>query len=676
MNLRIWRKYHEFYTSKHILHKHNSKYYHKCRKTTLIEIIKNIGILAHVDAGKTTLTEQLLYHTGAIRHLGRVDDGNTNTDTLALERERGISIKSIPTSYWHNGQKINIVDTPGHVDFVAEVERSMLLLDAAILVISAREGIQSHTRLLFNALKRMEVPTLIFVNKIDRMGVDIKKIISQIRTQLSPDICVLQDVIGEGTRQAQVKDLALQPEDDLIELLSQVDETIMMEYLEGGEISSEQLYCTLKMAVADRIAYPVLFGSALHDLGLQEILTAINNLLPQFESLDTDEPSGIVASVSYMSIKAGRMSVIKLTAGQVKYRGTIGEDKITHLSRWNHGELESIQTLYAGDIGVVMGLNHLNVGDTFGQGVHYEKFSLGKPMLKVKVIADRPTQRQELLEALGLMSESDPYLSYELSEFNDDIYIDLFGHVQMEIVQETLKRDYGVDIQMADPMTIFMETPQQIAEATVAMYEDGLPFHAAVGFRVEPLPKGSGIQYDLDTNTGGLKQPFLNGIKDGVFAYLDQGLYGWELTDMKISLISYDLNPSSRPSDYRNLSPLVLFEALKKAGTKLLWPISEYQLSIPTSLIGRAMSDLQRMKATIEEPVIESDTCIINGIVPLALCDNYELTVHEYSAGMSHFESKVIGYEDAPEDMYKKRPQFKMDPANRGKYLLAKLKAR
>lgn len=629
-----------------------------------------------MDAGKTTLTEQLLYQTGAIRHLGRVDHGNTQTDSLELERERGISIISMPTSYTYKGQKVNIIDTPGHVDFVAEVERSMLVLDSAILVISAREGVQSHTKLLFNALKRMAVPTLIFVNKIDRMGVDIEKVLMEIRAQLSPDICILQDVTGEGTRQAMVSDLALQPEDDLIEILSKADEMLMMDYLEGDEISSERLRHVLKTAVAERAAYPVLFGSALHGIGVQAILEEINNLLPQFKPLETDEISGIVFKVSRMYIKTGRLCMIKLTAGQVKHRGFIGEDKVTHLLRWQHGQVEPVKSLHAGDIGMVMGLNHLNVGDTFGQGTRYKGFSLGKPTLKVKVQVDRPTQRQELLEALTMMADNDPYLSYELSEFNDDIYITLFGYVQMEIVQETLKRDYGLDIQMADPMTIYMETPQKMAEAAVTMYEDGLPFHAAVGFRVEPLPRGSGLQYVSEITTGYLKQTFQNGVEDGVHAYLDQGLYGWELTDMKISLISYEFNSvDGTPSDYRDLSPLVLFDALKKAGTKLLWPISEYQLSIPTSHMGRAMSDLQRMKATIEEPAIAAERCIIKGIVPVELSHNYDLTVHQYTAGTGHYESKVIGYEDAPEDMYKERPRFKLDPANRGKYLLAKLKA-
>ncbi|MEZ4865586.1 MAG: translation factor GTPase family protein [Caldilineaceae bacterium] len=639
------------------------------------ETIKNIGIFAHVDAGKTTLTEQLLYQSGAIRKLGRVDHGDTQTDSLELERERGISIISMPTSYNYEGYKINIIDTPGHVDFVAEVERSMLVLDGAILVISAKEGVQSHTKLLFNALKRMEVPTLIFVNKVDRMGVEITRVLTAIRKHLTAAICVMQEVSGVGSKQAQVKRVALQPDDTLIELLSLVDEAILVDYLEGHELSDERLRYTLKSAVAARVIYPVLFGSALNGIGLAEILNAINELLPDFAPLLTDEagaePSGVVFKVSHMHGKKGRTCMIKLTAGQVALRGFIGEDRITGLSRWHHGQMEVVPVLQAGDIAMVTGLHHLKVGNTFGQGTRNKGFALGKPTLKVKVAVERPSQRQELLEALTVMADNDPYLSYQLNAFNDDIYITLFGHVQMEIVQETLRREYGIDIEMTDPMTIYLETPIQTAEAAVTMYQDGLHFHAAVGFRVEPLPKGSGVEYASEITTGFLQQTFQNGVVDGVYSCLDQGLAGWELTDLKITLISYEFSsPVSTPADYRALAPLVLFDALKKAGTKLLWPMGEYQLTIPIPEMGHAMSDLRQMKATIEEPVMEDELCTITGIIPVDLCQNYQMTVRQYSGGIGYFDLKVTGYEEAPADVYKERPRFKPDPANWGEYLM------
>jgi ribosomal protection tetracycline resistance protein len=636
-----------------------------------IEAIKNIGIFAHVDAGKTTLTEQLLYHTGAIKKAGRVDHGNTTTDALELERERGISILSTPTSYLYKNHKINIIDTPGHVDFVAEVERSMLVLDAAILVISAKEGVQSHTRLLFGALERMQVPVLLFVNKVDRMGVNIEKVLTEIRKQLSPHICVMQTVTDEGFKHATVSPVTITADDALIELLSQVDESVMMDYLDGKSLNQQYLHRMLRDAVTQRIVFPLLFGSALNGVGIEEILVEINTLLPSFQPLDTDEVSGVVFKVRRQYSKKNRLSTIKVTAGLAKMRGTIGEDKITNLYRYHHGELVQSDILTPGEIGVATGLHHLNVGDTFGQGIQHKGFSLGKPTLKVNVKAVSPTQRRELLEAMVLLTESDPYLSYELSEFNDDIYINLFGYVQMEIVQEWLKRDYGIPITFDDPMTIYMETPKKVAESYIGMKY----FYAGVGLRIEPLSMGCGVQYTVETHVNGLKPSFQRAIEDGVYAYIDQGLHGWEITDMKVSLTGWDTDSiMSAAQDYRDLTPLVLFDALKQADTRLLWPMNSYSMYIPTFLMGRSMSDLQKMKATIDDPVLDGDGYRLSGTIPVDGSGNYDFQVHAYSSGMGYYESKFLGYEDAPPNVNKKRPKFKLDPADLAGYLLAKRK--
>lgn len=636
--------------------------------------IKNIGIFAHVDAGKTTLTEQLLYHTGAITNPGRVDHGNTVTDNLALERERGISIMSMPTSYNYKGQKINIIDTPGHVDFIAEVERSMSILDGAILVISAKEGVQSHTKLLFNALSRIGIPTLIFINKIDRMGVELKKVLNEIRMFLSEKIHLMQEVFEEGTRQAVVTEKNLIAKDELIDILSNIDETVISDYLEDMVISHERLENLFKTAVTEKEVYPVFLGSALNDIGVEGLLDGINNLLPLFKPLDTQDTSGIIFKVRRRHLKTGRECILKVTAGSIEKFSHIGEDKITNMSIWEHGKIYPVDVLYAGEIGIVTGLNHFSIGYEFGQPMNHKGISLGKPTLKSKIIPVNKSQRKQLLEALSLIMEGDPYLSYELNEFNDDIYINLFGYVQMEIVGEILMRDYCIEVHMEDPMTIYMETPNSTAEVMKHMYKDGLNFHAGVGIRIEPLERGSGVQYISEVGTGFLKTTYQNGVRDGVFSYIDQGLKGWELTDMKITLTDYEYNSvDSTPKDYRDLTPIALFEALKQVGTKLLWPINEYTLKIPITFMGKAISDLQRMKSTFCDPIVEGDFCTIKGNIPQELLDNYEIKVHEYTSGMGHFETRFSGYEQAPEDINRERPRFKVDPANRGKYLLSKL---
>ncbi len=635
--------------------------------------IKNIGIFAHVDAGKTTLTEQLLFLAGAIAQPGRVDHGNTVTDNLALERERGISIVSMPTSYNYKGQKVNIIDTPGHVDFIAEVERSMLVLDGAVLVISAKEGVQSHTKLLFKALSRMEIPTLIFVNKIDRMGVDLKKITREMELFLTKKIYPMQEVMHEGTRQASTESKQLTAEDGLIDILSDTDLSVISEYLENGGIGSTRLKNLFKTAVEEKKVYPVFFGSALNNIGVECLMDGVNDLLPLFRPPDTAEPAGVVFKVKRRHIKAVRECIVKVTAGNIVKFSRIGEDKVTNISVWEHGRIYPADMLCAGETGIITGLNHLNVGDQFGQAAPQKVFSLGKPTLKVKISPVESSQRKQLLESLTLIMEGDPYLSYELSEFSDDIFINLFGYVQMEIIREILKRDYSIEVNMEDPMTIYMETPNSSAQAIKRMYKDGLHLHAGVGLRIEPLERGSGIQYVSEVGTGFLKSVFQNGVREGVFAYIDQGLKGWELTDMKITFTDFDYNSvDSTPKDYRDLTPIVLFEALKQSGTRLLWPVGEYTLKIPTTFMGKALSDLRKMQATFDEPVVDEGFCTIRGTVPLELLDNYDIKVHEYTSGMGHFETRFSGYEEAPENIDRERPRFKTDPANCGKYLLSK----
>jgi len=642
----------------------------------LNEKIKNIGIFAHVDAGKTTLTEQLLYHTGAISRPGRVDHGDTLTDSLDLEKERGITILSASTSYYYKEQKVNIIDTPGHTDFVAEVERSMLVLDGAILVISAKEGVQSHTKLLFNTLINKGVPTLLFINKIDRMGVNVQKVLNDIRRLLTGKIIVMQTVKNEGSRDAVVDATGMRMTDDIVELLSEVDETLMMDYLEGITLESQRLTTLLKIATGECLAFPVFLGSALNNIGIEQILNAVNEYLPHFQNSDTEIPGGIVFRIGHTQRHTGRFSVLKLTSGSLKRYDTVGGDRITNLSIWENGRLKAVDRISAGEIGLVTGLHHMNIGDTFGEAKCEADISLGKPTLRAKISPKNKARRKELLEALSLMRESDPYLSYELSDFNDDIHINLFGYVQMEIVREMLRRDYGVEAEMEEPMTIYMETPLGRASSSKMIHEDHLRFYAGIALVIEPLERGSGIQYCSEVGTGDLKPTFQKGVEEGVSAYLDQGLKGWEMTDMKITFTDFQFDSvSSTPKEYRDLAPIVLFEALKKVGTKLLWPVSNYTLNIPVSAMGKAISDLQQMKAVMNEPVIDGETCIIKGSVPYENQKHYEIKVHEYTSGMGFFESKFGGYEDAPVDMYREREKFKVDPGNRGKYILSKLSA-
>lgn len=635
--------------------------------------IINIGIFAHVDAGKTTLTEQLLYKSGAIRTLGRVDTGNTHTDTMDLERERGISIVSQPIAFTYKDLKVNLIDTPGHVDFVAEVERSLLPLDAAILVISAKESVQSHTRTLFHALETQKTPILIAVNKVDRLGVDIDQVLGDIQDLMKKSV-PLQVVESYGTKDTQISALPETLDRRFLESLAEVSDASLDAYCQGLEdpVAIEDHFIR---GIGNQDFYPLVFMSAMHGIGIEACLEAIFRWLPK-PTWPADAPiGGMVFKVLCNHIKT-KTHYIKLTSGHIGIRELIGDDKISRIMALQNGQLESVERLYAGDIGLVTGLHHLKVGDTFGTYTKALTNTLAQPSLSVKIGPERPSQRPGLLDALENMAAVDPYLSYQISEVDDHIYLNLFGYVQMEVVKEQLWRQYHIPVNFDDPTAIYKETPLAASEYIAGWGHEGMPYPVGVGLRVEPLPLGSGFQYTSEITTGFLKQTYQNGIEDGVSAYLDQGLKGWGLTDMKVTLIAYEYDSvSSTVSHYRDLTPIVLFEALKKVGTQLLWPIGDFYLNVPIAYMGRAVGDLTRMGASITKQVPETQSVSLTGTIPLVQALHYAMTVRAYTSGQGSFETRLTGYAPAPKGHEKNRVKFKVDPGERGTYLMYKRRA-
>ncbi len=676
-------------------HNHNRLHDHELAGSCPV---KNIGIFAHVDAGKTTLTEQLLYKSGVITSPGTVDQGTTHTDTMELERERGISIMSAPISFQYKDTKVNLIDTPGHVDFVAEVERSMTVLEGAILVISAKEGVQSHTRLLFNALNRLKVPTIIFVNKIDRLGVEIEDLLIQVTRQLSSTTIPIQTVLAAGTRVASVSPLYQACETVMLDRLTTVGhpttEKLLDHFLESGQIDQNLLYHSLKTLTAENVGFPVIFGSAMMGVGIETCLEAIDQLLPCFDLKKSLLPlRGQAFKVQRSHVKT-RETFVKLTAGHVGLReiimchGQLGiscENKVTGLYRLIDGKRVPAERLFAGDIGVLTGLHSLKVGERFGDVTDdktndetdfskedYPKTPLAKPLFTVRIASQKPSERPKLLEALTLMADMDPYLCLQLSELDDTIMLDLFGVVQMEILSEILARNYGVKVVFETPKPLYQEAICTEASAVVQMYKL-YSFNAGVGFRVAPLPLGSGIQYVTEVTNGYLTQTFQNGVKEGAYAYLDQGLKGWPLTDMLITFTHSEFNSvDSTPKDYRDLSPLVIFEAIKTAGTVLLWPINRFSVTVPLDHMGTVMSELVLMRATFETPQIIDETITLLGRVPVETSLHFPLQLRNLTEGKGTLELVFDGYEPAPVTYQSSRAFYRAHPLNPTIYLRAK----
>lgn len=633
----------------------------------MTEKIMNIGIFAHVDAGKTTVTENLLYLAGATRKIGRVDTGNTVTDTMDLERKRGISIQSTPVSFTHKNVKINLIDTPGHVEFVAEVERAMSVLDGAVLVVSAKEGVQSHTILLYESLKKLGKPIVFFINKMDRRGVDVDQVIENIKVDLCQNIVPIQNVIQ---RDGALLIGDLLESKTMIDDLSLYDDVLLERYLNEETINKDVLHASLQRLSYSKRAYPVCYGSALKGVGMDGLLETIVNYLPTCSYRRDGQVEGVVFKI-VRNKEDKREIYTRLYSGSIRSRQVLGDEKISFIKRMENGKLDYVKEAYGNDIVVLMGPEKLRVGDVIGQPSSYKKISLGTPTLRTKILAE---DKRTLAQIIDNLAESDPFLEYDIEPHSKDLYLNLFGEIQMEIIQSQIKEKYDVDVTFSEPSIIYKEMPIGIGHYVLDMYVDAHPFCATVGLRVEACDEG--VVIDSEVSTGHLPQTFQNGIIDGIERSLCEGLKGWEITNAKITITEGAFNSvDSTPSDYRNLSPIVFMEALNIAQTKLLWPVNTFTIKVDQDHYGRIMADLLSMKAFDIETVEEGGKFTIRGKLPVETSRTYEKKFIATTSGMGMLSQVFYKYMETPEGIYKERSKNYVDPLNRGKYILSKLKA-
>ena len=549
--------------------------------------IINIGILAHVDAGKTTLTESLLYTSGAILELGSVDKGTTRTDTMFLERQRGITIQAAVTSFNWNDYKINIVDTPGHTDFITEVYRSLSVLDGAILVISAKDGVQAQTRILFHALQKMNIPTIIFINKIDQDGINLNNIYQNIKEKLSNDIIVMQNVTL--TPEISIKNII--DLDDWDPVISKNDK-LLEKYIAGEKLTIQELTYEEYRCVKKGSLFPIYHGSARNNIGTQQLIEAISNLFcPEMNENDS-ELCGRVFKIEYTDHKQ-RLVYLRLYSGTLHLRDTIilpekKKVKLTEIYIPSNGEMIQTKTVCSGDIFIIPN-NTLRLNDIIGNekllpcNVWNDKTV---PILRTRIEPIKIEEREKLLDALTEIADTDPLLRYYVDTITHEIIISFLGTVQLEVICSLLIEKYHINIRIEDPTVIYLEKPLQKADYTIHIEVPPNPFWASIGLSITPLPIGSGIQYESKVSLGYLNQSFQNAVREGINYGLEQGLYGWEVTDCKICF-EYGVyySPVSTPSDFRFLAPIVLEQTLKKAGTQLLEPYLSFILFTPhTSL--------------------------------------------------------------------------------------------
>jgi ribosomal protection tetracycline resistance protein len=653
----------------------------------------NLGILAHVDAGKTSLTERLLYAAGVIDAVGSVDDGSTQTDSLELERRRGITIKSAVVSFALGDRTVNLIDTPGHPDFIAEVERVLGVLDGAVLVVLAVEGVQAQTRILMRTLQRLRIPVVVFVNKIDRRGARDDAVLAAIADKLSPAVVAMGSARRLGTREAGVTPYG--PGDAgftarLTELLAEHDDDLLAAYVREQPLPSDRLRDALTRQVGQGLVHPVFFGSAITGAGVPELSDGIRELLPAAAGDPYGPVSGTVFKVE-RGPAGERIAYVRVFSGTIRVRERLPlghepggrDEKVTAAGVFDQGAVVPRASVAAGEIGKLWGLTGVRVGDpvgaarTPGAGRHF-----APPTLETVVVPASASDRGALHAALTQLAEQDPLIGLRQDDVRGELSVSLYGEVQKEVVQATLAEEFGIAVEFRETTTICVERPAGTGAAHEIIDTDGNPFHATVGLRVDPAPPGSGVTYGLEVELGSMPYAFMKAVEETVHETLRQGLYGWQVIDCAVTLThsgywprqshshgTFDASMSSMASDFRNLTPLVLMDALRRAGTTVCEPLQRFRLEIPEGTYAAVMPVLVRSRAVPRTSEIRGTTCVVEGEVPAARVHGLERRRPGLTRGEALLECAFDRYApvrgEAPE-----RPRTDRDPLNREEYLL------
>ena len=649
----------------------------------------NLGILAHVDAGKTSLTERLLHSAGVIDEIGSVDAGNTQTDSLALERQRGITIKSAVVSFVVGDVTVNLIDTPGHPDFIAEVERVLGVLDGTVVVISAVEGVQAQTRVLMRALRRLRIPTTIFVNKTDRAGAHTGQVLAGIAERLSPAIVAMGAVTGLGTVGCAFRPYG--PDDAaftarLAEVLAEHDEELLADYVrdETG-LSYRRLSRALAAQARRGLVHPVFFGSAITGAGVAELTAGLTRFLPATHGDAAGPASGTVFKVE-RGPAGEKIAYVRMFSGALHVRDRLppgGDQKITAISVFERGPAVRREEVRAGQIGKLWGLRGVQTGDTLGvppAGRPRHRFA--PPTLETVVTPSRPADSGALHTALTQLAEQDPLIGLRRDDIRGELLLSLYGEVQKEVIQATLASEYGVAAGFSASTTICIERPAGSGAAYEIIGTPSNPFLATVGLRVDPGPVDSGVRFRLEVELGSMPFAFFKAVEETVTQTLRQGIHGWQVTDCVVSMTHsgywprqshahahFDKSMSSTAGDFRNLTRLILMSALSRAGTGVYEPVHHFHLEIPADAYGPVLPVLARLRAVPGAPVMRGSLCLLDGEIPAAQVRALEEQLPALTRGEGVLEAAFGHYQPVRGDI-PERPRTDNNPLNREEYLL------
>ncbi len=674
----------------------------------------NLGILAHVDAGKTTLTERMLFAAGSIREAGSVDDGSTRTDSLSVERERGISVRTATASLFWHGKTVNIIDTPGHVDFAGEVERCLGALDIAIIVVSAPDGVRAHTENILRALDLCHTPRVLFVNKIDRAGAE----------QSAPDSAVLSAALRRVTgaemtyMNAQyVSDIAtaratvhLRPiAEAATEALAEFDPEAEEAFLTDTVLSDDAAREKLCAAIRDCRVTPILWGCAKNGTGVTELLDFCTDFMPDAADRASDALSGVIFKIEH-DRTMGKLAYIRLFGGSLKSRDSVTlidpaaqtdpatadpepddavpvEDdtpaapwKITQIRRadvQNGGRFVDAGSVTAGDIGVLCGLTGAKCGNFVGAVTGNTTARLAYPLLSVQV---RPSAQDEakmpgealpsLANAMRELSEEEPYLDAKWENGQSEIVVHLTGGVQQEILENLLWERYGKRAVFSKPTVIYKETPTREGIA-YADYTMPKPCWAVVQFKFTPMPRGYGVSYHGRLPSNQLFYRYQSHIRRSFRECLAQGLHGWEVTDFRCDLIGGEHHTiHTHPLDFFVCTPMAFMNGLVNCGTTLLEPLMRWRITCPMELSGKILSQVTNLRGTYDTPVVAGDTASMEAILPLATTMHFPIWLASTTSGKAACASDFYGYSECPPGEMHETPRRGVNPLDRARWIL------
>lgn len=596
---------------------------------------KTIGILAHVDAGKTTFAEQILYHTNVIRNIGRVDHKNSFLDSHNIERQRGITVFSDQAKFEIGKSTYYLIDTPGHIDFSCEMERAISIMDYAIIIVSAVEGVQAHTETVWNLLRKYNVPTMFFINKIDRTGADINKVINEIKINLTKKLCYIDDI----------NDI----KEDIIESIAEENEKLLEKYF-NGEYDEKLWKEELKKLIKESRVFPCFSGTALQDEGIVEFLQALEEVTFT-EYNKNNEFSGIVYKIRHDN-NGTKITFIKALSGILKVRDELNvirededlKEKISSIRVYNGSKFTTVDKVEAGDIFAIVGPTMLNIGD--GLGTLNTKTTLNMtPTLMSKVIFDKSYNIKEVLKYFKILEAEDPSLNVIWNEAHKEIQVHIMGKIQLEVLREVVSDRFNLEVDFGPCEIMYKETIKN--KVFGYGHFEPLKHYSEVHLKIEPQLRGTGIIFENKCHADNLTTGHQNLIKTHIFERKHNGLLtGSEITDLKITLLTGRAhNKHTEGGDFREATFRAIRQGLEKAENILLEPFYKFKIDVELDYLGRVLSDIQKLNGTFETPETNINKVKIVGRGPVSTFMDYSLELVAFTKGKGNINLIFDGYD-------------------------------